>query len=70
MLTAAADEVVRQHDAARDRHFAHMLADWSERDLRRFAALLERFTEDFNNVKKDWLSDSARTRPDSTEGND
>jgi DNA-binding MarR family transcriptional regulator len=70
VLTPAADEVVRQHDAARDQRFAHMLADWSERDLRRFAVLLERFTEDFNNVKKDWLPDSARTRPASAEGND
>src|ERR1700761_4402017 len=55
VLTPAAGEVVRQHDASRDRRYAQMLADWSEHDLRAFASLLRRFTDDYNKIKNDWL---------------
>jgi DNA-binding MarR family transcriptional regulator len=47
VLTPLADEVIERHEQARLDHFAAMLADWNERDLRRFADLLARFTVDF-----------------------
>jgi DNA-binding MarR family transcriptional regulator len=70
LLTPKADELVRELDAARDRNFARMLAEWNERDLRRFAALLERFTEDYNKIKREWLPGPADVRLTPAEGND
>jgi DNA-binding MarR family transcriptional regulator len=46
-LTARAGRVLRDYDTSRDEHFERMLAAWSERDLRTFADLLARFTDDF-----------------------
>ena len=46
-LTPKADTVIAEHDRLRLSHFAEMLADWNEGDLSRFAALLHRFTADF-----------------------
>src|ERR1700710_2185338 len=43
--TPRADAVLAEHDEIRLQHFARMLDDWPERALRRFAALLHRFTE-------------------------
>jgi DNA-binding MarR family transcriptional regulator len=49
VLTPEADDVIAAHEQRRVEHFAAMLAGWSERDLRRFADLLTRFTSDFEN---------------------
>jgi len=57
VTTARAADVLADHDEIRDEHFARMLADWDGRDLRRFAALLHRFTDDFNEHKDAWLPD-------------
>jgi DNA-binding MarR family transcriptional regulator len=48
-LTPKADAVIAEYERLRLTHFADMLSDWSERDLTRFAALLRRFTDDFEN---------------------
>ena len=46
-----------------------MLADWNERDLRRFANLLRRFTLDFETASDKYISDPATTWSRSAEGN-
>lgn len=55
VLTPAAAAVLRDHDEVRYAHFATMLAGWNDRDLREFAALLARFTADFNTTKHELL---------------
>jgi DNA-binding MarR family transcriptional regulator len=50
VLTPRADDVIARHEQTRLEHFAAMLADWSDRDLRRFADLLARFTADFDSA--------------------
>jgi len=70
VLTEKADGVLADHEDKRNRHFALMLSDWSERDLKRFGALLERFTNDFNNHKAQWTPARDETRPTLAEGND
>jgi DNA-binding MarR family transcriptional regulator len=68
VLTEKATQVVRDHDDVRDQHYAKMLAAWSSSDLRRFAELLARFTEDFNKIKNDWLPERVELRPAPAEG--
>lgn len=48
MTTAKAEQILADHDEVRLQHFGDMLADWTDRDLRRFAGLLNRFTADFD----------------------
>jgi DNA-binding MarR family transcriptional regulator len=67
--TAKAAVVLGEHDAIRRGHFGRMLSGWSDRDLRRFADLLQRFTKDFENANTTWLIERAATRPGSAEGN-
>jgi DNA-binding MarR family transcriptional regulator len=69
VLTEKASQVLGEHDAVRDSHYANMLATWSSFDLRRFAELLARFTEDFNTIKNDWLPERVENRPVPAEGN-
>jgi DNA-binding MarR family transcriptional regulator len=67
--TEKADAVIREHSQLRMQHFAGMLEEWSDRDLQRFAALLERFTRDYENSNKDWLIERVAPKPNATEGN-
>jgi DNA-binding MarR family transcriptional regulator len=61
--TAKGEAVLSEHNAIRMQHFTGMLEDWSDADLRTFAALLQRFTDDFDNANHDWLSEQfAATR--------
>ena len=60
--TGKADAVLAEHDEIRLEHFTRMLSAWNERDLRRFAAFLQRFTTDFDNANHDWLTDKVGTR--------
>jgi DNA-binding MarR family transcriptional regulator len=69
VLTDKAAEVLARHDDLRNRHFARMLADWSERDVRRFARLLARFTADFQAAALLRPADTD-TRQSPAEGND
>jgi DNA-binding MarR family transcriptional regulator len=66
--TAKADAVLNEHNDIRLQHFNRMLGEWSERDLRRFAAYLQRFTHDFESANNEWLIERVVTHPASTEG--
>ena len=69
VLTEKADAVLKQHDDLRNQHFANMLADWNERDLRKFADLMARFTRDYESASSEFLSERAATRHRAAEGN-
>ena len=60
-LTSKADAVIAEHEHLRRSHFTEMLSNWTERDLSRFATLLRRFTDDFENSSRKFV-----TVPDST----
>jgi DNA-binding MarR family transcriptional regulator len=64
VLTPAADAVLAEHDRARLEQFAQALDGWSDADLRRFAAMLRRFTEAFEAHSSNWISDRIATRSD------
>lgn len=66
--TAKADAVLSEHNDIRLRHFSRMLGDWSERDLTQFAALLQRFTDDFESANHDWLSERVEAHRASARG--
>lgn len=66
-LTAKAGNVLRRHDEIRDDYFSRMLSGWNERDLRRFAALLTRFTADFEAASTEYLTERDAIGPDSAE---
>ena len=66
--TAKAALVLGEHNELRLQHFSRMLGNWSDRDLRRFAALFERFTDDFENANHDWLSERIVTQRASAGG--
>ena len=53
VTTAKAAEVLADHDRIKMQHFARMLENWSEGDLRRFAGLLAQFTRDFETANND-----------------
>jgi DNA-binding MarR family transcriptional regulator len=55
--TAKGEAVLSEHNAIRLQHFTGMLDGWSDADLSTFAALLERFTDDFDNANQDWLTE-------------
>ncbi len=57
--TSKADVVLEEHNEIRLEHFNRMLSDWTERDLRRFASLLRRFTHDFTAANETWLDQSV-----------
>jgi DNA-binding MarR family transcriptional regulator len=70
VLTAKAADVLKAHDDLRNKHFAAMLADWSERDVRAFARLLGRFTQDFQRATREWSREANGPRRKPAEGND
>jgi DNA-binding MarR family transcriptional regulator len=69
VLTPKARAVLAEHDDIRIEHFARMLDTWSERDVRRFAALLCRFTHDYDNASHDWITERIAKRTVSAGGN-
>lgn len=52
----------REHQRMRNERYRRMLAEWSERDVRRFTTLLQRFTADFEANRKSWFDDLETTR--------
>ena len=50
--------MIADHDRVRLDHFAELLTDWSERDLRRFATDLERFTQAYESANETWIADA------------
>jgi DNA-binding MarR family transcriptional regulator len=67
--TAKGEAVLSEHNAIRLRHFTGMLAGWSDADLRTFADLLQRFTDDFDNANHEWLSEQFAATRGSAERN-
>jgi len=59
--TAQGEVVLAEHHQLRVRHFSRMLSTWSEADVRSFATLFQRFTDDFENANHPWLGDQAET---------
>jgi DNA-binding MarR family transcriptional regulator len=68
VLTDKAGAVLKDHDDIRNQYFARMLGDWSERDLRKFADLMERFTRDYESASTEFLSERAAHQRRSAEG--
>jgi DNA-binding MarR family transcriptional regulator len=62
VLTPKADAVLADHERIRLDFFAGMLGDWSEADLRTFAAMLDRFTTDYEHANHDWLTGRIASR--------
>jgi DNA-binding MarR family transcriptional regulator len=52
----------REHRRMRNERYRRMLAEWSERDVRKFTALVRRFTADFEAHRKSWFDDLETTR--------
>ena len=46
-----------EHRRMRNERYQRMLAEWNERDVRKFATLLQRFTADFEAHRKSWFDD-------------
>jgi DNA-binding MarR family transcriptional regulator len=57
VTTARGEAAHRDQKGMRDEHFARMLADWSERDIRRFTALLRRFTDDYDRYRPQFFAE-------------
>jgi DNA-binding MarR family transcriptional regulator len=55
-LTPAAGDVIADHDQVRLGFFAHLLEGWSERDLRRFAGDLDRFTQAYEAANDSFIA--------------
>jgi len=52
----------REHRRMRNERYRRMLTEWSERDVRKFTALVRRFTADFEAHRKSWFDDLETTR--------
>ncbi len=66
VATATGEAAHRAQKGMRSQHFAEMLADWSDRDLRRFTALLRRFIDDYDRYRPQFFAASgAATREES-----
>ena len=64
VVTEKAQAVLSAHDEIRLNHFADMLVDWTATDLRRFASLLAKFTDDYERSSElTPLSGKAIRRP-------
>jgi DNA-binding MarR family transcriptional regulator len=62
VLTPKARAVLADHDQIRLDYFADMLVGWSPHDLRRFAEMLGRFADDYDNANSEWISERIATR--------
>ncbi|MEP6599116.1 MAG: MarR family winged helix-turn-helix transcriptional regulator [Actinomycetota bacterium] len=63
VATDKARAIYADHIARRDEHFRRMLAGWSERDCRRLATLLSRFTEDFDRYRPHFFTAPGSSAP-------
>lgn len=64
VATPQGRELHRDHMKVRNEHFRRMLDQWSERDVRRFSALLRRFTDDFLESKNGWFNEDGEPARD------
>jgi DNA-binding MarR family transcriptional regulator len=56
-VTDRARTVLAEQDRIRLGRYDEMLADWDADDLSRFAELLSRFTDDYENANEHWVSE-------------
>jgi DNA-binding MarR family transcriptional regulator len=64
VLTARAEELLAKHDRNRLEYFARVVEGWTDSDLKQFGALLQRFTESYDNVTTtDWITERVANRP-------
>jgi DNA-binding MarR family transcriptional regulator len=68
VITDRAHVVLAQQDQQRIDHFADMLGDWSSEDRRQFAALLSRFTTDFERASDNPTISEKVVTPDRSAG--
>ena len=68
VLTPKADEVLAEHNDIRLEFFARTLQGWTPDELDQFAALLARFTSDYEKANTDLMSDRNANRPASAGG--
>jgi DNA-binding MarR family transcriptional regulator len=61
-LTEKANAVLAEHDQIRLAHFANVLDGWSDTDLRRFAAMLRRFTSAYEVENGKWINERIAAR--------
>jgi DNA-binding MarR family transcriptional regulator len=59
VLTPKAERLLAEHRRRRNDFFARVLDGWSNADLKRFAALLERFGESYELANNDWIAQRA-----------
>jgi DNA-binding MarR family transcriptional regulator len=62
VLTPKADAVLAEHNQFRLDYFAQMLESWSDIDLRRFAGLLDRFTQAYEGASTNWITERIAHR--------
>jgi DNA-binding MarR family transcriptional regulator len=57
VTTAKGDAAHREQIGVRTKHFARMLADWNERDIRRLTDLLRRFSDDYETHRPQFFAE-------------
>jgi DNA-binding MarR family transcriptional regulator len=62
-LTRRAEDLLAEHDRIRLEHFARVVDGWSDADVKRFATLLERFTQAYDALNTDWIASRDALRP-------
>jgi DNA-binding MarR family transcriptional regulator len=62
VLTEKAANLLADHDRIRLQHFARMFDGWDDADLRTFAAMLGRFTEAYETVNSNWITERIANR--------
>lgn len=68
VVTEGGKAVLAEHDRIRLRYFADMLADWGPGDVQAFASLLNRFTDDFNQIDHERVRQQMAASTRSQEG--
>jgi DNA-binding MarR family transcriptional regulator len=62
VLTPKGTNLLAEHDRIRLQHFARMLDGWPDADLRSFAAMLGRFTQAYEAVNSNWITERIASR--------
>jgi DNA-binding MarR family transcriptional regulator len=62
VATEKGTAIHREHKRMRNERYRRMLGEWSERDVRKFTALLRRFSADFEAHRKSWFDDLETPR--------
>ena len=62
-LTDRAKDLLVQHDQIRLEHFARVVGDWNDADLKRFAGMLDRFTKAYEAATAEWIVEAGTPRP-------